>query len=204
MMVTPTFVNVDGTEYNIDDLKVNGAPDTMANICVMNASGDWVGQYYWYNEAVYEGVTYPAGWFDIDGVEPAGVTLRPGDAVYFYTNQDGATIQSAGQVPEGVTLATPAGYTMVGNASPIDLPIDNLKVTGAADTLANICVMNAAGDWVGQYYWYNEATYEGVTYPAGWFDIDGVESAGITLKPGEAVYFYTNQNGVSVSIPSAL
>ena len=66
--------------------------------------------------------------------------------------------------------------------------------------------MDAAGNWVGQYYWYNEFTdpSTGTTYPAGWFDFNGVEPAGITLQPGEAVFFYTDQDNVSVSIPSAL
>ena len=98
-MVTPTFVTVDGAQYNIDDFVVSGAPDTMANICVMNAAGDWVGQYYWYNEFTDPGTgtVYPAGWFDFNGVEPAGITLQPGDAVFFSTNQNGVkvTIPSA-------------------------------------------------------------------------------------------------------------
>ena len=91
-MVAPSFVAVDGGEYNIDDLKVDGAPDTMANICVMNAAGSWVGQYYWYNEAEYQGQTLPSGWFDFNGVESAGITLNPGEAVYFYTDQSNVKV----------------------------------------------------------------------------------------------------------------
>ena len=204
-MVTPSFTTVGGvTEYNIDDLRVIGAPDTMANICVMNAAGEWIGQYYWYNDAEYMGQFYKGGWFDFNGATPAGVTLKPGDAVYFYTSQDGVTIESAGEVAGLITIDAPNGYCMVGNGTPVSLPIDDMRVSGAPDTMANICVMNAAGEWVGQYYWYNDAEYMGQFYKGGWFDFNGATPAGITLAPGESVYFYTNQNGVKVTIPSAL
>ena len=93
-MVTPTFKTVGGGEYDINELKVSGAPDTMANIQVMSADGDWIGQYYWYNEFTdtTTGTVYPAGWFDFNGVEEAEVTLNPGEAVFFYTNQTGVKV----------------------------------------------------------------------------------------------------------------
>ena len=91
-MITPSFEAVGGGEYNIDDLKVTGVPDTMANIQTMNAAGEWTGMYFWFNEVEYDGVTYPSGWFDINGVEPAGISLQPGDAVFFSTDQSGASV----------------------------------------------------------------------------------------------------------------
>ena len=207
-MVTPTFANIDGSEYNIDNLVVEGAPDTMADIQVMSSEGRWVGQYYWYNEFTDPGTgtVYPAGWFDFNGVEPANITLKPGDSVFFSTNQDDATIRSSGSVPGEITINTPNGYTMIGNGSPVAISIDSMVVTGAPDTMADIQTMSSEGRWVGQYYWYNEFTDPGTgtVYPAGWFDFNGVEPAGITLQPGDAVFFSTNQNGVKVTIPSAL
>ena len=203
-MITPSFNAVSATQYNIDDLRVVGANDTMANICVMNAAGEWIGQYYWYNDAEFMGVFYKGGWFDFNGAVPAGVKLNPGDAVYFYTSQDGVKIESAGEVAGLITVDAPNGYSMIGNGTPVPLQIDDMRVSGAPDTMANICVMNADGDWIGQYYWYNDAEYMGQFYKGGWFDFNGAVSAGITLAPGESVYFYTNQTGVKVTIPSAI
>ena len=95
-VITPSFEEVSGGEYNIDDLKVIGVPDTMANIQTMNAAGEWTGMYFWYNEFDDGTTVYPAGWFDIDGVEPAGITLQAGDAVFFSTDQDGASVTIPG------------------------------------------------------------------------------------------------------------
>ena len=205
-MVTPTFTNVSGGEYDIDDLQVVGVEDTGANIQVMNASGGWTGIYFWYNEFTDEGgTTYPAGWMDINGEQSAEITLKPGDAVFFNTSATGAAIQSAGQVPNAITNSVAVGFSMVGNGSPIAISVDDLAVIGVEDTGANIQVMNASGAWTGIYFWYNEFTDgEGTTYPAGWMDINGEESANITLQPGDAVFFNTSTSGAKVTIPSAL
>ena len=207
-MVTPTFTNVGGGEYAIDDLQVVGVEDTKANIQVMNAAGAWTGMYYWFNEFTdpESGTVYPAGWMDFDGTEPAGVTLKPGDAVFFNTSVGGVKLQSAGQVPSAITNEVAVGFSMIGNGSPVAISVDALEVLGVEDTKANIQVMNAAGAWTGMYYWFNEFTdpESGTVYPAGWMDFDGTEPAGITLQPGDAVFFNTSTSGAKIVIPSAL
>ena len=203
-MVTPTFVNVGGSEYNIDDFQVIGVDDTKANIQVMNAEGQWTGMYYWYNAYTDGDTTLPAGWFDFDGLVPADVSLKPGDAVFFNTSVEGVKMQSSGQVAGIITNEVSAGYSMIGNASPVSIDVDSMKVIGVEDTKANIQVMNAAGQWTGMYYWYNEFVDGDTIYPAGWFDFDGLVPAGVTLQPGDSIFFNTSTEGVKVTIPSAL
>ena len=93
---------------------------------------------------------------------------------------------------------------MLGNATPTTIAIDDLKVTGVPDTMANIQTMDASGNWTGMYFWFNETEYNGETLPSGWFDINGVEPAGISLMAGESVFFSTDQDGASITIPAAL
>ena len=195
-MVTPTFVNVGGGNYNIDDFQVVGVDDTKADIQVMSADGSWTGWYFWFN--AYGDL--PAGWFDFDGAEPANITLKPGDAVFFNTSVEGASLQSAGQVPGAITNSVPVGYSMIGNGSPVAIDIDALEVIGVEDTKADIQVMSADGQWTGWYFWFN--AYGDL--PAGWFDFDGAEPAGITLQPGDSVFFNTSTEGVKVVVPPAL
>ena len=207
-MITPTFVNVAGGEYDIDNLQVVGVDDTGANIQVMDAAGAWTGMYYWFNEFTDPdtGTVFPAGWMDFDGTASSGVTLKPGDAVFFNTSTEGASVQSAGQVPGSITNEVAVGFTMVGNGSPVAIDVDKFEVLGVDDTGANIQVMNAAGAWTGMYYWFNEFTDPdtGTVFPAGWMDFDGTASAGITLQPGDSVFFNTSTTGAKVVIPSAL
>ena len=205
-MITPSFVNVGSaaTEMDIDKmLAIEGATaDKQCNIQVMNAQGKWLGMYYWMLEAEEDGVVYPAGWCDAN-YEPSGVMLNPGEAVYFSTSKTGLSVRSSGQV-DALTLPLNAGYTMIGNGTPVELDADKMVINGAtADKQCNIQVMNAQGKWLGMYYWMLEAEEDGVVYPAGWCDAN-YEPSGVVLDPGEAVYFSTSKTGLSMTIASPL
>ena len=88
-MITPSFVNVDGTDYKIDDFLLNNVADCDANLQVVNADGSWGTMCFWFNAFG----NLPAGWFaDADGTIPAGITLQPGQSVFFYTKASGAKV----------------------------------------------------------------------------------------------------------------
>ena len=96
-MITPSFVNVDSTDYAIDSLLLDGVEDRNATVQVVNADGSWGTQGFWFNEFVDGADVYPAGWFLADGETPANITLKPGESVFFYTTAKNgtATIPSA-------------------------------------------------------------------------------------------------------------
>ena len=88
-MVTPSFVNVDGTDYNIDNFLLNGVADGNATVQVVNPDGSWGTQGFWFN--AYGDL--PAGWFaDSLGTTPADITLAPGQSVFFYTTDTAAEV----------------------------------------------------------------------------------------------------------------
>ena len=197
-MITPSFVNVDGSDYAIDNFLLNGVADCDATVQVVNPDGSWGANGVWFNE--YEGLT--AGWFtDATGLTAADISLKPGQAVFFYTKATGASAQSAGQVPATITMDVAAGYSMIGNASAVSVAIDDIKLIGVADCDATVQVVNPDGSWGANGVWFNE--YEGL--PSGWFtDATGLTSAAITLEPGQSVFFYTKASGAKAVLPSAL
>ena len=201
-MITPCFENVDGTDYAIDNFLLNGVEDTKATVQVVNPDGSWGARGVWFNE--YKPDNLPAGWFtDGTGLVPADITLKPGQAVFFYTSETGAAAQSAGQVSKEITQDLPAGYSMIGNASAVEVAIDEIKLVGVEDTKATVQVVNADGSWGARGVWFNE--YKPDNLPSGWFtDGTGMTSAAITLAPGQSVFFYTSESGAKVVIPSAL
>ena len=204
-MQTPSFEAIGDTAYAIDNFAVNGVGDGAAEIQVMNAAGSWIGDYFWFNEFDDGTTVYPAGWFDATGTTPADIALNPGDGVFFFTGQEGASIQSAGEVAStAITNSVVAGYSMIGNASPVAINADDMQVLGVGDGAAEIQVMDATGSWIGDYFWFNEFDDGTTVYPAGWFDATGTTPADLTLQPGESVFFYTGTSGAKVVIPSAM
>ena len=196
-MLTPAFKNTTSAAYPIDNFVVNGSLDAKTSIQVLDSDGQVVGIYYWYNDG---GPGYPAGWFDFNGLVEAGVSLNPGEAVFFYTDETGVTVTSAGEVPGEITHAV-SGFAMLGNGSPVTIDIDKMTVSGSLDAKTSIQVLDSDGQVQGIYYWYNDG---GPGYPAGWFDFNGLVEAGIQLDAGDAVLFYTDETGVSTTIPAAL
>ena len=91
-MATPTFKNVTTENYPIDNFTVQGATDGKTTIQVLDTDGQVDGTYYWYNEFVDGATTYPAGWFDALGVEPANIELAPGVGVFFNTDETGVKV----------------------------------------------------------------------------------------------------------------
>ena len=90
-MITPCFVNVDGTDYKIDDFLLNGVDDTMATVQIVNEDGSWGANGVWFNE--YAPDNLPSGWFtDTTGLTPANITLQPGQSVFFKTTAAGAKV----------------------------------------------------------------------------------------------------------------
>ena len=204
-IVTPCFENVgENKAYAIDNFLIEGVADCDATVQVMNSDGSWGAQGFWFNEAVFNGITYPAGWCTgRDGLTPANITLNPGDAVMLNT-KNAAKIQSAGQVSAIITKDVEAGWSMIGTASPTAISIDSITLIGVADCDATVQVMNADGSWGVQGFWFNEAVFNGVTYPAGWCTgRDGLTPAAITLQPGQSVMFNT-KDAAKVVLPSAL
>jgi hypothetical protein len=201
-MITPCFVNVDGTDYNIDNFLLNGVEDTMATVQVVNEDGSWGTMGFWFNE--YKPDNLPAGWFtDMTGMTPANISLKPGQAVFFNAKATGASAQSAGQVPGIITMDLPNGYSMIGNASSVPVAIDDIKLIGVDDTMATVQVVNPDGSWGTMGFWFNE--YVPDNLPSGWFtDMTGMTPANITLEPGQAVFFNTKATGAKAVIPSAL
>ena len=205
-MITPTFVNVDNTDFKIDDLTLQGVPDTMASVQIVNADGTWGTMGVWLNEFVDGDTVYPAGWFtDASGVTAADIKLKPGQALFFETSSETAAYQTAGQVSGDITYSLSEGYSMIGNATPATLPIDSLTLKNVPDTMASVQVVNPDGSWGTMGVWLNEFIDGDTVYPAGWFtDASGVTPADITLAPGQSVFFETSISGAKAVIPSAL
>ena len=197
-MITPCFEVVGGGDYAIDSLTLDGVNDCDATVQIVNADGSWGTKGFWFNAWG----DLPAGWCsDMLGTTPADISLKPGQAVFFYTTSKEAKATSAGQVAGTITVDLASGYSMLGNASPVAISIDEILLTGVADCNATVQIVNPDGSWGTKGFWFNAWG----DIPAGWCtDMLGTTPAAITLQPGQSVFFYTTESGAKATVPSAL
>ncbi len=147
-MRVATFKAITGT-YKISDIVVTGAlgggADTVQKV---NADGSWSDLYYY---MTLEGSGWlEDGWYKSDSATSVDDTdvIGEGEAL-FVTAASEITFTYAGQVIAGQPVVQiPAGNSMVGNPTPIQIKISDIEVTGAlgggADTVQKV---NADGSW---------------------------------------------------------
>ncbi len=207
-MFTPIFesttVVADGTKkLNLQDLKLRGKPEGdgfKERLIILDSAGKFSTEYTWWNA---EG-EWPEGWSlkgDADLVED--VTINMGEGFYLDVGgNDGVSLQVSG----GVNLNTlsynlPAGYGMAGNATPVKIDLQDVKLRGKPDGdgfKERLIILDSAGKFSTEYTWWNA---EG-EWPEGWSlkgEADLVE--GVDFEPGEGFYLDVgNNDNVSLEI----
>jgi hypothetical protein len=134
-----------------------------------------------------------------------------GTGLYLSLGTDGAKVQYAGQVyGSAVTVQNlVAGYNMVGNSTPVEIDLNDLKVVdGYGDGMTEIIIgYDAAACLSGiDYYWNTEVdTIMGPAEDCWVTDVMGdTKVEGVKLQPGEGVYLNLGTDGAKLTIPSAL
>ena len=206
-MRTATFKAMSG-DYKISDIIVSGnivggGNDTAVKI---NSDGSWGQIYYYLTEAGTGWV--PDGWYK-DDFGGEAVTeedvLKIGEA-FMVSSVSDFSLTFAGQVAKGtVDVIVPAGSSIIGNPTPVNVKISTIIVEGAVaggnDTAVKI---NADGSW-GQIYYYLTVAGTGWV-PDGWYKDDyGGEavSDSDTLEPGESMIF-SAINEYTIKFPASL
>ena len=208
-MRCPTFTAVGTEGYDLTQIKVTGGFGMGdINAQKVSSSGLWDGQYYWLTEDM---ALVPTGWYkDMFGAEPVEegeVVLDKGQALYVHSDSENLNLTVSGEVKKGaVELEFAAGDGMLGNALPVDVDLVNVTVTGGFGMGdINAQAISAGGIWNGQYYWLTE---DMALVPTGWYkDMFGGEPVAegeVILAPGEALYFHSDTEALTVTLPAAL
>ena len=184
---TPTFVNVDGTDMNAQDMQADETVGTgEAAIQLMDKDGLVGDNYTWYPKASIVGfywdypnvtpVVCPEGktgmWLYRKKMTKTGKayyqcfepgTLAPADAVQVYTADANKKITTAGAVPEGdVTATSIAGFNYFGNPFPVTISAQDFQVDETVGTgEAAIQLMDKDGLVGDNYTWYPKASIVG-------------------------------------------
>jgi len=193
-MMTPTFVGI-GTDYSIQDIKLNGAMGMgTETIQFIDADGNTLESYTYFDEMIM-GVT---GWYDNSSML-ADRLIDPAESFLVSNDAGSYTIQVVGEVDyEGVpALDGLAGFTSVGNMTPIAKGIQKFALTGAMGMgTETLQFVDENGNSPESYIWFDEMIM-GVT---GWYDSSSL-LADREIGAGEGFMIGNDAGNYTIAVP---
>ena len=203
-MRVPTFKALTGN-FKISDIKVSGALGAgNDSVQKVNADGSWGDMYYY---LTMDGTGWlEDGWYKADQATPVDDDdfIGIGEALFVSAGSD-MTFTYAGEVLSGkpvVNVAT--GYSMVGNPTPIQINVSDIKVSGALGAgNDSVQKVNADGSWGDMYYY---LTMDGTGWlEDGWYKADQatpVDDSDI-LTTGDGLFISAGSD-LTLTFPAAL
>ena len=202
-MKTATFKAISG-DFKISDIGVEGAGGVGNEYGqLVNVDGTWGNVYYY---LTMDGAFVEDGWYkDATGEEPVTDedVLTVGQAFFFASDAD-ITFTYAGQVIKQPSFDVAAGYSMIGNPTPVAVKISAIGVEGAGGVGNEYGqLVNADGSWGNVYYY---LTMDGAFVEDGWYkDATGEEAVTDedVLTPAESLFFSADSD-LTVTFPAVL
>ena len=205
-MITPSFTGVGQTSYDLQEIKLSGEGvlgEGAENIQVVDSDGNISATYMWISKDISG--AEEDGWCD-DSFSLVDVSLIQGQSVLLYTEGDGVATVS-GEVATSntktYTVTANLGFNPVGNATPVDVDIQNIKLSGdgiLGEGAENIQIVDSDGNISATYMWISK-DISGAEED-GWCD-DSFSLVDYTIKAGMGFLLYTEGEG-AVTLPTAL
>lgn len=189
---------------SIQDVKIVGSEGWASEyIFGLDAEGILTGEDFSWQCPDASGLDHFA-WIDAE-MEEADYTFTNGTGFYLYTDLEGVQLQTAGQVTVGAyTRELDQGYNFTGNFSPVDLDLQQITIEGSEGWASEyIFGLDAEGILTGEDYSWQCPDASGLDHFA-WINADMEEATGVTIKAGQALYIYTDLEGVTLKLPAVI
>lgn len=207
-MITPTFNEVSGGEYSIQNVRLSDEAESYGwgteSIQIVNADGNVSATYTWTSPDM-SGLEDFA-WCD-DSMQAVNVTIKQGQSFLLYTEGDG-TATVAGAVATSTTgnyeVNLGIGFNGIGNAVPVAKNIQSIKLSDESESYGwgteSIQIVNTEGNVSATYTWTSPDMSGLETF--AWCD-DSMQAVDVTLQPGEGFLLYVEGEG-KVTLQTAL
>jgi hypothetical protein len=198
------FKNTSGAAVDIQDIVLDSTTATSwtDNIQVFEeGSGEVIAAYYYATKD--ESGLAADGWLD-ENSQLATYAIKPGQCFAIETAAE-SKITNAGEVKADDTeFVATAGFVFIGNIAPVDISVQDVVLDPAAATswTDNIQLFEAGSGEVIASYYYATKDESGLAAD-GWLD-ENSELADTTIKAGEGFAVETANDGVTITLPSAL
>ena len=218
--VGASFMNINkaGTMADITIGGYEGSYDSAHIYCsLLDTYGVEIKKMYWYDHpAKTTKPPRPAryGWYSQDGATCYNESsIAPGQGLWCYMDGD-YTVKNSGEVINGTyAVALTNGNQFVANPTPVAVKMGDIHITGYAgsyDSAHIYCsLLDTYGVEIKKMYWYDHpAKTTKPPRPAryGWYSQDGSAcyNETDTVKSGEALWTYVDQDGLQMVWPSAI
>ena len=203
-MIAPCFLSIGNTDnIKLSDLSPTGYKagelDVDVRVCLLNATGVTTQDYYWYDNE-----DLAAGWYTAEGTEIDAdkVTFTAGQGLWTY-GKAGVDVNAAGQVNESdVIVPLRSGGTPTGNMMATAVKLSQIIVggydAGTLDVDVRVCILNATGVTIQDYYWYDNEDLA-----AGWYTAEGseIDADNVKFEPGTGLWVY-GKSGIYLRFPA--
>ena len=208
------FIPVTGKTFDLSTLSVVGYDkedgcDGAVQLQTLNEFGQTVRTFLW-KDFEFEGITF-YGWYDADTddeLEAGEVEFQAGEGLWTYCDDDGLSLQSAGQVPTAdISVMLQAAGLSVANPTPLTVDLIDCVVTGydkedGCDGGVQLQTLNEFGQTVRTFLW-KDFEFEGITF-FGWYDADTddeLEAEEVEVGPGQGLWTYSDDDGFNFVWP---
>ncbi len=185
--LTPTFLPVNGGDIDLQDIKLdpNTATEYGDNIQIWDEGGALLSNY------IYVGGAWSEDW----ATPVEGVTIKAGSSFVIEATADTKVTFSGAVATADTTVEGVSGFNMVGNASPVDIDIQSIKLgEGATEYGDNIQIWDNGGALIANYIYVGGAWSEDWATP--------VEN--VTIKAGQGFTIEITNPGTEIILPPAL
>ena len=216
--VGASFMNINnnGTMADITVSGYSGSYSAAGIYCsLLDKYGVSIKRMYWFDHAASTKPARPAryGWYSKDGATCYNEdSIAPGQGLWTTLDGDYA-IKNAGEVISGTyAVALTNGNQFVANPTPVAVKMGDVHITdytGSYSAAGIYCsLLDKYGVSIKRMYWFDHAASTKPARPAryGWYSKDGATcyNESDVVKPGEALWTTSDQDGIQMVWPSAI
>ena len=208
-----------GEMIDLTDIEVKGYMeeegycDGLVYVQTLDEAGRDTATYTWMDDGMGgEGEFY--GWYAVGEETPiakGAVKIQPGEGLWFFSQRDGLSLQSAGEVPTttDIIVTLQESGLSVANPTPVTVDLTDTYITGYmeeegyCDGLVYFQTLDSAGRDTATYTWMDDGMGgEGEFY--GWYAVGEetpIAKGTVTVKPGEGLWTFSQRDGLYFNWP---
>ena len=196
------FVSTSGGEIDLQDIKCNDAASDSVSFMILDNIGLGGESFNWVNWYENEDGETESCWVDSDFAKVVGMKIQPGQGLWVAGDNTEQIFQSAGQVGTAdVTVQLRSGSTMTGNASPVEIDLQDIVCSDNCSDSVSFMILDNIGLGGESFNWVDWYENENGETEACWVDSDFAKVVGMKIQPGQGMWVAADNDEQYITFP---